>query len=66
MQEIPQSKQQEEKSPSLGPKESANTPVKKQFEVVSNEEEAVNDESRMQDIMESIPKQTIKEIKKVQ
>ena len=50
MKEIPPLKQLEEKLASLKPEESLNTPIKKQFEITS-EEEIVNDVSRMQEVM---------------
>ena len=65
MKEIPPHKQLEEKLTSLKLEDLSNTPIKKQFEVTSKEEEIINDESRMQEVMELILDQLVEEIKEV-
>ena len=54
MKEIPRLKQPEEKIVPLKLEEPSNTPIKKQVDVFSKEEEIINDESRMQEVMELI------------
>ena len=65
MKEIPTLKQQKGKLASLKPRELTSTHIKKQFEVTSKGEEIVNDESKMQKVMELILKQPVKELKEV-
>ena len=52
MKEIPPFKQPEKKLAPLKLKEPLNTLIKKQTEVTSKEEKIINDETRMQEVME--------------
>ena len=54
MKEIAPLKQPQEKLTSLKLEDLSNTPIKKQFEVTSKEEEIINDESRMQEDRKSV------------
>ena len=65
MKEVPILKQQEEKLESLEPEESSNTLIEKELEVASKEEEIINDESRMQEVMELNLEQSAGELKEV-
>ena len=59
MKEIPPLKQPKEK---LAPLKS-NTPIKKQVKVTSEKEEIINDESKIQEVMELILDQPVEELK---
>ena len=65
MKEIPPHQQSEEKLASLKPRALSNTPTKKQFKVTSKEEEIVNHESRIQEVMKPILKQSLGVLKEV-
>ena len=65
MKEIPPLKQLEEKLTPLKLEEPSSTPIKKQVEVTSKEEEIINHESAMQEVMELILDQPVKELKEV-
>ena len=65
MKEIAPLKQPQEKLTSLKLEDLSNTPIKKQFEVTSKEEEIINDESRKREVMELILDQPIGELKEV-
>ena len=65
MKEIPPLKQPEEKLTPLKLEEPSSTPIKKQVEVTSKEEEIINHESAMQEVMELILDQPVKELKEV-
>ena len=65
MKEIPPHKQPKEKLAALKLEEPSNTLTKKQVEVTSKKEEIINDESRMQEVMELILDQLVEEIKEV-
>ena len=62
MKEIP-SQQSKENLASLNTKKPSNVPIKRQFEVASKKEEIINDEFRMQDVIEPIIEQPIRELK---
>ena len=65
MKEIPPLKQPEEKLTPLKLEEPSSTPIKKQVEVTSKEEEIINHEYAMQEVMELILDQPVKELKEV-
>ena len=65
MKEIPPLKQSKEILAPLKLEKPSNTPIKKQVEVTSKKEEIINDESRMQEVMELILDQLVEEIKEV-
>ena len=65
MKEIAPLKQPQEKLTSLKLEDLSNTPIKKQFEVTSKEEEIINDESRMQEVMEPTLEQLVGELKEI-
>ena len=65
MKEVPILKQQEEKLESLEPEESSNTLIEKELKVASKVEEIINDESRMQEVMELNLEQFVGELKEV-
>ena len=54
-----------EKSAPLKLEKPSNTPLKKQFKVMRKKERGVNDEPRMRDVLKSVPKQPVGELKEV-
>ncbi|KAJ9670494.1 hypothetical protein PVL29_026802 [Vitis rotundifolia] len=63
--EIPPLKQPEKKLAPLKLKEPSNTLIKKQTDFTSKEEKIVNDETRMQEVMELTLDQPVEELKEV-